>query len=339
MPFAFFHLTPPRLYGYIVNLTFRCVHYFGGSADNPDNIANGLWLPDGREAAGKDVKKGDIVVVYQAKTGRMEIKRQPDGQDLFAKRLKGKGGVIAITEARGPLHANKDSAPKRYNDGSEIWWRWHTPLEIRTRSGFLSRERLNKILGYKPSNPLRGFGDLKSGLKKISREEFEQILEAFKENLHTPSKPSLKSRIPHDTSGGVESEEHRYLKEYVAANPTDVLHEEGVRHLFTEYLFCTNDQADVVLQDRFGRVIGVEVEVAIDETNLAGMLQAIKYRYMLEVTHKRSAGDSRALLVAYQISPAVKKACENYSVEAVEVAKELVRKWAKDGKSSVLSHN
>ncbi len=67
-------------------------------------------------------------------------------------------------------------------------------------------------------------------------------------------------------------------------------------------------------------------------TNLAGMLQAIKYRYMLEVTHKRSAGDSRALLVAYQISPAVKEACETYSVEAVEVAKELVRKWAEDGK-------
>lgn len=71
------------------------------------------------------------------------------------------------------------------------------------------------------------------------------------------------------------------MKEYVAANPTDVLHEEGVRHLFTEYPFCTNDQADVVLEDEFGRVIGVEVEVAIDENNIAGLLQAIKYRYIV----------------------------------------------------------
>lgn len=303
------------------------------SEDEPDNIAKGLWLPDGREAAGKDVRKGDMVVVYQTKTGKIEEKRQPDGKKFFVRRLKGKEGIIAIAEAQGPLREDKGSTPKRYTDGSERWWRWYTPLKIKTRSGFLSRERLNKILSYKPNNLLRGFGDLKSGLKNISREEFEQILDAFKENLHTPLELSLKPRIPHDTSGGVESDEHRYLKKYVAANPTDVLHEEGVCHLSTEYLFCTNDQADVVLEDRFGRVIGVEVEVSIDETNLAGMLQAIKYRYMLEVTHKRSAGDSRALLVAYQISPAVKKACETYSVEAVEVAKELVMEWAKDAKS------
>ncbi len=45
-----------------------------------------------------------------------------------------------------------------------------------------------------------------------------------------------------------------------------------------------------------------------------------KYRNMLEVSHERSTGDSRALLVAYQISPAVKKACRAYDVEAVEVA-------------------
>jgi hypothetical protein len=300
--------------------------------DDPDNIANGLWLPDGREAAGKDVRKGDMVVVYQTKTGRKEVKIQPDGQKLFIKRLKGKGGVIAITEAQGPLRTDKDSATKEYTDGSKIWWRWYTPLKIKTRSGFLSRERLNKILGFASNNPLRGFGDLKSGLKKISREEFEQILEAFKENLLSPPMLPPKSRIPHDTSGGVESKEHRYLKEYVAANPAELLHEEGVRRLFTEYLFCTNDQADVVLEDRFGRVIGVEVEVAIDEKNLAGMLQAIKYRYMLEVTYERSVGDSRALLVAYQISPGVKDLCKKYNVEAVEVAEELVMKWTEDRK-------
>jgi hypothetical protein len=36
--------------------------------------------------------------------------------------------------------------------------------------------------------------------------------------------------------------------------------------------------------------------------------------------------------VAYQISPAVKKACRAYNVEAVEVAEELVTNWAKDKK-------
>ncbi len=300
--------------------------------NDPDSVADGLWVPDGREAAAEDVKQGDMVVVYQAKTGRTEVRRQPDGKELLVKNLKGKEGVIAITEAQGPLYTLAGSIPEEYTNGSKIWWRWYTPLRVITKSGFVSRQKLNEILGYARNYSLHGFGDAKSGLKKISQEKFNQILRAFTENLPTPPKVAHKPKTPHDAPGAVESKEHRYLKEYVAANPTEVLHEEGVRHLFTEYPFCTNDQADVVLEDRFGRVIGVEVEVAIDETSLAGMLQAIKYRYMLEVTHERSAGDSRALLVAYRISPAVKETCKTYNVEAVEVAGELVTKWAKDAR-------
>lgn len=302
--------------------------------DNPDEIADGVWVPDGREAAGKDVRKGDMVVVYQTQTGRTEVRRQPGGKELFVKNMKGKGGVIAIAEAQGSLFALEGSTPTEYTDGSVIWWRWYTPLKLISRSGFVSRQRLNEILGYSPDYSLHGFGDAKSGLKKISQEKFDQVLRAFKESLPKPPKLPFKPKVPHDAPGGVESEEHRYLKEYVACNPTDVLQEEGLRHLFTEYPFCTNDQADVVLEDTFGRVIGVEIEVAIDEQNLAGMLQAIKYRYMLEVTQERSAGDSRALLVAYQISPRVKGACKKYNVEVAEVSKETVMNWAKDRKLS-----
>lgn len=298
--------------------------------DDPENVANGLWVPDGREIAGADVLKGDMVVVYQAKTGRTEVRRQSDGKEILVKNIKGKEGVIAISEAQGSLYALEGSIPEKYTDGTEIWWRWYTPLKIITKSGFVSRQRLNEILGYSSDYSLRGFGDAKSGLKKISREEFDQILRAFTETLATHSKPPQKPKTPHDAPGAVESKEHRYLKDYVAANPSGVLNEEGVRHLFTEYPFCTNDQADVVLEDKFGRIIGVEVEVTIDENNLAGMLQAIKYRYMLEVTHERSTGDSRALLVAYHISPAVKEACRTYNVEAVEVQEKRVTTWAKE---------
>ncbi len=80
----------------------------------------------GRQTAGQDVRKGDMVVVYQAKTGRTEVRRQPDGKTLFVKNLKGKEGVIAITEAQGPLYALEGSIPEEYTDGSRIWWRWFT---------------------------------------------------------------------------------------------------------------------------------------------------------------------------------------------------------------------
>ncbi len=153
--------------------------------DNPDETADGLWVPDEREAAGADVRKGDMVVVYQAKTGRTEVRRQPDGTKLLVKNLKGKEGVIAITEAEGSLYALEGSAREEYTDGSKIWWRWYTPLRLLTRSGFVSRQRLNEILGYAPNYSLHGFGDAKSGLKKISQEKFDQILEAFREDLPT----------------------------------------------------------------------------------------------------------------------------------------------------------
>ena len=300
--------------------------------DDPYHIADGLWLPEGRERAGKDVTKGDMVVVYQAKTGRTEVRRQPDGKQLFVKNMRGKEGVIAITEAQGPLHALEGSVTKKYADGSSIWWRWYTPLKLVSRSGYVSRQRLNAILGYAANYSLRGFGDAKSGLKRISQGEFAEILKAFKEGLPTPSKLPSKPGKPHGVRGAAESKAHRFLKEYVANNPAKVMSEEGVRHLFTEYPFCTNDQADVVLEDRFGRIIGVEVEVAIDEQNLAGILQAIKYRFMLEVTQERATGDSRALLVAYQISNGVKDVCKKYNVEMAEVQKETVKRWAKDHK-------
>lgn len=211
--------------------------------DNPDVIADGLWLPDGREAAGGDVRKGDMVVVYQAQTGRTEVRRQPDGKELLVKNLKGKQGVIAITEAQGSLYALEGSTPTEYTDGSRIWWRWYTPLRLVSRSGFVSRQKLNEILGYAPNYSLRGFGDANSGLKKISLEKFDQILRAFKEGLPTLPKLPSNPKTPHDALGGIESKEHRYLKEYVACNPSEVLKEEGIRHLFTEYPFCTNDQA------------------------------------------------------------------------------------------------
>ncbi len=137
--------------------------------ENPDEIADGLWVPEGREVAGEDVRKGDIVVVYQAKSGRTEVRRQPDGKELLVKNLKGKEGVIAITEAQSSLYALEGSTPEEYTDGSKIWWRWYTPLRLITRSGFVSRQRLNTILGYAPNYSLHGFGDAKSGLKKISQ--------------------------------------------------------------------------------------------------------------------------------------------------------------------------
>jgi len=296
--------------------------------DNPNMVAEGIWVPDGREEAGKDLRKGDLVAIYQSLTGRTEKFTRTDGIEYRVRNIRGKGSVIALCEAQEPLHTLKDSSPSHYTNGTTIWWRWYSSLRVISKSGFLSRQKLNEILGYSPNNPLRGFGDKKSGLKKIPKEQFLEIRKAFRAGLPSPTRKPARVKIPHDPPSGIESKEHLLLKEYVAAHPKEVLNEDDAIHKFTEYPFCTGDQADVVLEDAYGRVIGVEVEVSVDMQDLAGVLQAIKYRYMLEVEQKRVMGDSRALLVAYEVSQDAKRLCSEYNVEVAEVTKDVVFNWA-----------
>jgi len=291
-------------------------------------VAEGIWVPDGREEAGKDLRKGDLVAVYQSLTGRTEIFKRAEGREYSVKTIRGKGGVIALCEAQESLYVFKESSPSLYTNGTTIWWRWFASLRVISKSGFLPRQKLNEILGYSPNNPLHGFGDKKSGLKKIPKEQFLEIRKAFRAGLPSPTIKPAQVKIPHDLPSVIESKEHLLLKKYVAAHPKEVLKEDDAIHKFTEYPFCTGDQADVVLEDAYGRVIGVEVEVSVDKQDLAGLLQAIKYRYMLEVEQKREMGDSRALLVAYEISEDVKRLCDKYNVEFAEVTKDVVFNWA-----------
>ena len=131
------------------------------------------------------------------------------------------------------------------------------------------------------------------------------------------------------TGGGGESDIHLYLKKYVAANPTDVIGEQGLRTLRVEYPFPTGDRADIVLIDAHRRVVAVEVEPSVGKSDIVGPLQAIKYRYMLEWIAKRASGDSRAILVAHSIHRDIYKMCDLYDVECVEVDKKSVDKWRK----------
>jgi len=121
------------------------------------------------------------------------------------------------------------------------------------------------------------------------------------------------SWTPHDE--GQESEEHLTLKNFVASNPSEVLGELGLITIRVEYPFPSGDRADIVLKDANGRTIGAEVEINVNNTLLAGVLQAIKYRYMLAVMEERKNFETRAFLIAKSISKDVISLCEKYDVE------------------------
>lgn len=303
--------------------------HWPGRIDSEDNTPWGIYLPNGREKAGVDLSIGDLVLLYQSKTGRPEMVISANGMCQIIGRKQGKEGIVVIAKVVGNLEASGSETPTKYADGSQIWWRWSAPTEAIITDSFVHRKDVNRILGYKAGNSLRGFGDCHSGLMKISKGVFDAFVELYNQNRHSVSldKLSFSAKQFSSEGGGEESSEHLNLKEYVAANPSLVLNEEGIQWIATEYPFPTGDRADIVLQDRYGRFIGVEIEVDITAMQIEGLLQAVKYRFMVPIMKGSNLHETRAILIAYSISKEVKDLCIKYEVEYFEIDRKIVLEW------------
>ncbi len=293
--------------------------------NEPETEGSGIWLPDGREIPGSRLAPGDLVFVYQAGSGRPLIRQLPDGTTCRIRCRRGREGVVHLGRVRTSLTADQTTEPEQYADGTSIWWRWHSPVDVLTRSGFIPRKDLAEILGYKRSYPFRGFGEKRSGLRELTESEFFALREHFRSSRPLVLQKRPVPRRAHDGIIGLESDDHRVLKEFVAANPVHALGEPGIRTIAIEHPFPTGDRADIVLADEHERIIGVEVEPAVGDSDDIGILQAIKYRRMLEWTADRAPGDSRSMLVAYRISGEMRRRCEQYDVECFEIPRRRVQ--------------
>jgi len=293
----------------------------------------GVWIVDGKERVAEKLRPDDLVLIYQAKSGKSIIRQEIDGTRKIVGCIKGRGGVVSITRALTNLQKYPDTPETEYIDGQKRWWCWYAETEIISTNGFVSREDLNVLLGYKKNNVLKGFGNRHSGLKLITKDQFEKIVELFKK-IPTKKDLSIDKALAKNNSykkrNSVESKAHRDLKNYIASNPSEALNEDGLITIHKEYLFPTADKADLVLEDSFGRIIGLEVELKVEDWQLEGVLQAIKYRYMLELVKQRNIGEGRAILVAYSISPTIIKICKQYDVECITVDKKDVISWSQN---------
>jgi hypothetical protein len=125
-----------------------------------------VFLPDGREQAGREIQPGDLVFIYESKTGRQlrgqEYDHNEGGQGIIAL-------IRAISKTEGP-----QGKPERYEDGSEIWWAWHVRTDL-VRECFIPREDVCRVLGYSANYNFRGFGDYRSGLKRLTKGQFEAL--------------------------------------------------------------------------------------------------------------------------------------------------------------------
>ena len=273
------------------------------------------------------------MAVYETKTGPIEIDTQADGKISEIHRKLGRQGMICYGTVDSRLSASPDE-PVRYKDGTEVFWRWHAPVSIASRTGFVALRDVLPILGYKSGYNLHGFGDYRSGLKKITKEQFDALVRGF--HAARPIElPTNTGVYAHRPGGGEEGLIHRNLKRYVMADPGRALQTSGLRFLRVEYELPTSDRVDIVLADSYDRIIGVEIEPSVSVTHLAGPLQAIKYRYMLECLTHREPGDSRGMLIAHEIDGRVKAVCRRYGIECYEIPQAVVDSWAQSNPSDL----
>ncbi len=292
----------------------------------------GVWIADGKEAAAEDLRAGDLLLIYETGTGPTELRPRPGGSTTRSSRKRGGARIIMIAEVDEKLHERRGSKPQEYVGKEPIWWRWFASATVKSSSGFVLLREVNRVFKYSPNYNFRGFGDLNSGLKELDKGEFQALEKMFRSNSGPLPIVEEALKIHRRRRGGKpkgESPEHRNLKKFVFGDPTAALGVEGLTSLGEEYTFPTDDRADVVLKDRFGNIIGVEVKGHVDDTDLEGPLQAIKYRSMLELVEGQKKGDGRAFLVAYRISKRMRELCEEYGVECFEVKLRNVENWRK----------
>jgi hypothetical protein len=151
-------------------------HWPSRNEDNDSEPDYDIWVPVKRKRAADDMRSGDKVAIYELKTARVEI------QDKTGRRKSGLErifchGIVDIDDKPTP-----DTYLKKYKDGSKIRWQWVGTVTKPSTKGFVAKKELLKILGFKPTYTFHGFGNYSSGLKKITEDEFNSIIDAFKRN-------------------------------------------------------------------------------------------------------------------------------------------------------------
>lgn len=172
-----------------------------------------------------------------------------------------------------------------------------------------------------------GDGRLKTrGFIKLAAKLLTSLYPFYKHALEGPDKSVLanliasqqrakKTRRRYRKIG--EGKEHKRLKEYLGKHPERL--ERGLEFECEEFCFYSGDRADLLFRDAFRNFVVVEVEPRIEKGEIVGLLQAIKYKYMLAVQGGINFRNVRAFLVAKRIHGSIKRLAKRYGVTTKEI--------------------
>ena len=101
----------------------------------------------------------------------------------------------------------------------------------------------------------------------------------------------------------------------MADDPAYLLQEQGVITVEMEFLYPSGDKADILLKDRWGKYIGVEIELEQNLRRYEGVLQTIKYRFMAAFMFGVDYSETRSMLIAHKLSRGLIDECKKYDIE------------------------
>jgi hypothetical protein len=282
-----------------------------------------VWVKHGQWDVIKHLAPGDLVFIYESKSGALPLGENPDGSTYRLPKTEGRAGVVALVRVSKCAIELPDSREVPYDNGQLLWWRYRALTEPVNSGACIPREEFLPAIGYNPNWNLHGFGDNHSGVKRLTVEQFTALREMYEKYTERADQKRIKKNTRGGQFGGPggEGDVHRNLKLRIAADPSAVLGEEGVSLHQLEFPFITGDRIDVVLRDKDRKFVAVEVEVECDPNHLAGALQCMKYRAMLAYYFERPLAEVRCILVAHKIAPPVKARCDAFEIDTKMVAK------------------
>ena len=107
-----------------------------------------LYLADGRQEAGQAIRPGDLIFIYQTRTGRPRMDAKPY-------RL-GRQGIVVLVKAETGIQECSEN-PETYKNGTTLWWKWQAKTSLK-EYGFCPPEVVCQVLKYEPHYNFRGFG-------------------------------------------------------------------------------------------------------------------------------------------------------------------------------------
>src|SRR5258708_7480386 len=99
----------------------------------------GVWVQDSKRQLIDRVSPGDLVLIYESRSGPTAIRNYADGSSHRIPCRRGGEGVVAMVRVIEAAQQPEDSEPEHYTDGSTMWWRYCAPTTSVNSAGFIPR--------------------------------------------------------------------------------------------------------------------------------------------------------------------------------------------------------